>query len=250
MYELFDQEIENEYVNEQVQQLRQFYEAKHGSLYETIQQAYEKIVRDDLLSVMKKNPISAEFVQQRAQELFEQIVGNEREIFIEKLGGQVAAYKSQCKKFEALCANSERQRKSLESELRQLEGQLTETQRTQVQTEQKLLQQVRSLEQQLSFETENTQKNGAKFKEKVDAYKKKLTQYKDKNTNLDKRCEELLAQVDRDNKQKDSTIGILEQQLTELQEQYEQKISEMIETYESRMVSLQYGRKKVEEGWG
>lgn len=61
---------------------------------------YKKIAEDEVLVTMKKDMASAEFVAERVKEVFEEVVSNEREIMIERLGYQLTEVKSECNRIE------------------------------------------------------------------------------------------------------------------------------------------------------
>lgn len=58
---------------------------KYNTLAESIREMYTKIMNDDLITTLKKDPISAEYLETRVKELFEEIIFSEREVIIEKL---------------------------------------------------------------------------------------------------------------------------------------------------------------------
>lgn len=70
------------------------------SLQETIKGVYHQILEDELLSAMKEDSSSTDFVNQRVKEIFEEVIENDREIYIEKLMSQYTYMKTMYKQLE------------------------------------------------------------------------------------------------------------------------------------------------------
>jgi glycerol-3-phosphate responsive antiterminator len=68
--------------------IQKFYEMKYETLHDAIQQVYKTVLHDELLKTLKKDATTAEFID-RVAELFDDVVSNEREILIERLGQQL-----------------------------------------------------------------------------------------------------------------------------------------------------------------
>ncbi len=63
--------------------------AKASQLEIGLQRIEERIRNDEIFVMMRRNPISAEFVSERVKELFEEVVVEWREEVIERLGAEV-----------------------------------------------------------------------------------------------------------------------------------------------------------------
>lgn len=81
-------EYEQQY-GDRAAQLKQFYEMRLLGLQESIRECLQKIYSDDLVSTMKKDPISNEFLGQRVKEIFEEVISADREQVIDKLSQQL-----------------------------------------------------------------------------------------------------------------------------------------------------------------
>ena len=55
------------------------YEARVLSLQSSIKDCYNKILNDELIRTMKRNPISNEFIVDRVKEIYFEVVHNDRE---------------------------------------------------------------------------------------------------------------------------------------------------------------------------
>ena len=75
-------------------------EARFQTLKETIKSVYNQIQEDELLGAMREDITSFEFMNQRVKEIFEEVVENEREVYIEKLIGQYNYVKGLYKNME------------------------------------------------------------------------------------------------------------------------------------------------------
>ena len=81
-------------------ELRALREQRFQSLEETIKGVYQQILDDELLGAMREDSSSTDFVAQRVKEIFEEVVENEREIYIEKLLSQYNYMKNMYKQLE------------------------------------------------------------------------------------------------------------------------------------------------------
>ncbi|CAD8168817.1 unnamed protein product [Paramecium octaurelia] len=93
------QEFEAQY-NERILTMRSFYDMKYQTLFETVKEALDKIMNDELIDTMRQDITSQEFVYQRVREMFEEIILSEREVLIEKLSSQYAYLKMEFGKIE------------------------------------------------------------------------------------------------------------------------------------------------------
>jgi hypothetical protein len=75
-------------------------EARFQALKETIKSVFNHIQEDELLGAMKEDTTSFEFLNQRVKEIFEEVIENEREAYIEKLIGQYNYVKGLFKNME------------------------------------------------------------------------------------------------------------------------------------------------------
>ena len=66
---------------------------KQETLHNAIQKLYATILQDDLLKTLKQDATTAEFILERVRELFEDVIGSERELMIERLGHQLTDMK-------------------------------------------------------------------------------------------------------------------------------------------------------------
>lgn len=80
--------------------IKQMRDMRFQSLQETIKGVYHQILEDELLSAMKEDSSSTDFVNQRVKEIFEEVIENDREIYIEKLMSQYTYMKTMYKQLE------------------------------------------------------------------------------------------------------------------------------------------------------
>ena len=67
-----------------------FEKNQYQTLQMTISDAYKKVLQDEILTTMIGDKTTIPFIEERVKELFIEIIGNEREVLIEKLGLQLS----------------------------------------------------------------------------------------------------------------------------------------------------------------
>lgn len=87
-------------VNFDQYELKSQKDARFQALQETIKSVYSQILEDELLHAMKEDSSSTEFLHQRVKEIFEEVIENDREIYIEKLMTQYSYVKNLYKQLE------------------------------------------------------------------------------------------------------------------------------------------------------
>jgi len=86
--------------NPDCHELRNLREIRFQALQETIKGVYQQIMEDELLVAMKEDSSSTDFVNQRVKEIFDEVIENEREIYIDKIMSQYSYMKGMYKQLE------------------------------------------------------------------------------------------------------------------------------------------------------
>lgn len=59
---------------------------RYQTLHETISSSYKKVLQDEMLSTFIRDSTTVNYLEDRVKELFKEIVDNEREVVIQKIG--------------------------------------------------------------------------------------------------------------------------------------------------------------------
>ena len=66
--------------------MKNVYEMRYQTLHETISSSYKKVLQDEMLSTFIRDSTTVNYLEDRVKELFKEIVDNQREVVIQKIG--------------------------------------------------------------------------------------------------------------------------------------------------------------------
>ncbi|CAG9323364.1 unnamed protein product [Blepharisma stoltei] len=87
---------------DQIGYLKDLFEQRISQIARQVQAFFDEINGDEIYSAMRENSLSQEFASQRAKELFEEIIGGEKETTILRLQEELAQRRAECNKFEKI----------------------------------------------------------------------------------------------------------------------------------------------------
>lgn len=111
--------------------MKNFYEMRFQTLQETMSGSYKRVLQDEILTTMVRDSTTVSYLEDRVKELFKEIIENEREVLIEKLGLQYSELKFHYQELEKKYATLKRDSET--SQQRSFKDRLSsETERSEV----------------------------------------------------------------------------------------------------------------------
>jgi len=81
--------------------MKHFYQLRLRNFEESLSKLYQRLFDDELMKTLKKDAISADFINERVREIFQEIVSNDKEILLTNITAQYANLKHELKRVEA-----------------------------------------------------------------------------------------------------------------------------------------------------